>query len=283
LFSCAEEFENNPAKKLSIYTGEYRELMRAARKQNIDEMRKIVDTYHLNLNYADPKEGVSLLNWCILNNKVKAFEELLLLGADANWQDYFGKMAPAITEAAKLNTPDFLKLCLKYKANPNLLSPKWESLEDQTPLFGSIYPLDNIENLEILIQAGADVNLSKDSNSSSPLAQAIIQGRMVKAIYLINHGADYNNMKFWTLIPVHNKNGEDIIDSRGSLIMKCDERLNILDLLRDLTFPLNSKEYQIKMEIVDFLKEKGLDYWRYPIPDRIKSQYKNDPAYLDKY
>jgi hypothetical protein len=59
--------------------------------------------------------------------------------------------------------------------------------------------------------------------------------------------------------------------------------LSILDLLRMNKFVINSNEHKIKMEVVEFLKTKGLDYWKSPIPDDIKLQYKDEPEFLKKY
>lgn len=57
--------------------------------------------------------------------------------------------------------------------------------------------------------------------------------------------------------------------------------LYILYYLREMVFPLDSNEYKIKMEVVNYLKTKGLDYSKEPIPDLYKEQY--DKSYLGKY
>ena len=46
-------------------------------------------------------------------------------------------------------------------------------------------------------------------------------------------------------------------------------KVNILYKLRKCVYPLNSKEYNGKMKIVDFLKKRGLDYWKSPMPRGI--------------
>ncbi len=224
-------------------------------------MVKIEKEKHLNLNYADDKHGLSLLNWCIISLKIKAFEKLLELGADPNWQDTFRRFAPPITNAAEENTTSkYLELSLKYNGNVNLLSKKTEGIQEQTPLLGAIYS-NRMESIKMLVDKGADVNLTTDS-FWSPLAEALIQKKIAVAKYLLDKGADYNNMRFTT------------IDG---------QKLNILDFLRDNVFRLNSDQYKIKMEIVTFLKTIGLDYWKDPIPDNIKSSYKDDKEFLSKY
>ena len=69
LISC-EYFHSNPVKDVNIYSGKYLDLMKEAKKENLREMQNIIVADHLNLNYADTKEGVSLLNWCLINGSV---------------------------------------------------------------------------------------------------------------------------------------------------------------------------------------------------------------------
>jgi hypothetical protein len=121
---------------------------------------------------------------------------------------------------------------------------------------------ENIDNVKILIDHGADVNLIQDSTYGTPLVQALMSQGVKKAKYLLSHGADYSDTKFVTI--------------KG-------DKLNILYFLRELEFPLESDEYKTKMEIVSFLQKRGLNYWSFPIPIQILSAHKNDAAYLAKY
>ncbi|MEO8772339.1 MAG: ankyrin repeat domain-containing protein [Ferruginibacter sp.] len=266
IFSC-EYFHTNPVKQVEIYSGKYLDLMIAAKNEDLDKMENIALSNHLNLNYADSKEGVSLLNWCALTRKQKSFEKLLSLGADPNWQDKNGKMAPPITEVAALEVSTFLELCLKYKGDPNILLIKESESNYETPLYAAVtagfpYPTENLNNLKILIKAGADVNLTPDTIHGTPFIQALIGERIEMARYLIDHGADYTDSKFRT------------IDG---------DKLSVLDFLRDLDFPLGSYKYKIKMGIVDLLQAKGMNYWNYPIPAVINENHKGDSKFLSAY
>lgn len=261
LFSCANEFEGKEVKTIDNYKGKYKDLMVAAANEDLSLLDRIVRDNTLNLDYADSVNGVSILNWCILNRRQKAFEKLLFLGANPNWQDAACKFAPPVTEAAQVgNTTIYLELSLKYNGNPNILSKGILGIANQTPLFGAIYSM-NINNLKILVKNGADVNLTHDEYWS-PLAEALIQYKIEMARYLLENGADYTSMKVTTTDGI---------------------KLDILDLLRKLQFRLDSKEYKIKMEVVRFLKGKGLDYWKCSIPESIKEQHKQDSEYLSKY
>jgi len=279
--SCAI-YNPNPVHTTGIYSGIYRKLIEAADQQDTIKMQKIVAAHHLNLDYAEPANGLSLLNWCIINEKEKSFETLLKLGANPNWEDTIGTFPPPITEAANsYDTSLYLELALKYNGGVNLLSRKPTSIVEPTPLIAAILSY-RIDNVKLLIENGADVNLTKDS-MYSPLAEALIQKRMEIVMLLLNNGADYDNLNFWTLKIATDKNGQDIHNNHGSPIAIRDKELRILDFLRDTEFPLNSDRYITKMEVVAFLKTKGLDYRSYPIPDDVKKRHKDDTAYLSKY
>ncbi len=261
--SCTEMFESsNPIKRTNIYSGKYRDLIEAINDEDLVTIERIVKLNHINLNYADAANGVSLLNWCIFNEKEKSFEKLLRLGADANWQDTGGEFAPPITEAAQVDgNANYLKLSLLYGGNVNLISKKVEGPFNQTPLFAAMLPVNNWDNLKIVVEHGANVNLTP-VGYWSPLTEACLVSEIETAKYLIDHGADYNQVKF--RLP---DGGE----------------MDILDFLRVMTFSINSQEYKIKMEVAAFLKTKGLDYWKAPVPKGVKDRYMNDSIYLSKY
>jgi len=274
--------ESNPIRTTDIYSGNYKELMDAAKAEDVVAMEKVINANHINLDYADSVNGVSLLNWCIFNKKEKSFETLLQFGANPNWQDISGKFAPPITEAAQIdNTTKYLELVLQYNGNYNLLSKKIAGISNQTPLLGSIFS-KRMENVKLLVEKGADVNLTQDS-LWTPLAETIVQGKIEMTKYLLEKGADYRNLKFRTVTVATDKNGQVIFDSDGSPVMRSDKELNILSLLRNTQYALGSNEHKVKMKVVEFLKSKELDYWSSPIPEKIKNEYKADTNYLFKY
>ncbi|HVM86890.1 MAG TPA: ankyrin repeat domain-containing protein [Puia sp.] len=282
LASCDNILERNPIRTKDIYIEKYKDFIKAISDEDLLKIERIFREKNIDLNYSDSVYGVSFLNWCIFNKRVKSFQKLLELGADPNWQDSNCKFAPSITEAAKVDyTSKFLELSLINGGNANLLSKRMSGSEDQSPLFGAIFSR-RMESLILLTNKNVDVNLTQDS-LWTPLAETLIHNKIEMTKYLIDHGADYNNLKFKTKTIALDKNKQPILNSDGSPIMKYDGELNILDFLRNIQFPLNSKEYLIKMEIINFLKLKGLDYFNYPIPDEIKNQHKHDTAYLSKY
>jgi hypothetical protein len=240
-------------------------------------------TNNLKIDFEEPGYGLSLLNWCILNDKRVSFEQLLKLGGNANWgADNNGNFSPAVIEASRvINTSFYLKLCLQYGGNVNLISRESEGTDRISPLFGAIYSR-RLESVKLLIDSGADVNLTRDS-MWTPLAEALIQDDLEIAKQLLDRGANYRDIKVWTQTVALDSARRPIHDKFNSLVMRRDSSRNILDLLRGIQLPLDSRGYEIKMDIVRFLKGKGLDYWSYPIPETIKIQHKMDAGYLAKY
>ena len=79
-------------------------------------------------------------------------------------------------------------------------------------------------------------------------------------LYLLKHGADYK----WRL---------EEYDGEGNPYYE-----DILYKLRQSVFRLDSQQYKDKLKVIKFLKDRGLDYWKFPIPeyviDDIKKQIK---------
>ena len=82
-------------------------------------------------------------------------------------------------------------------------------------------------------------------------------------LYLLEHGANYNGKFEMT---------------------NCDPPsyttfyVDILYILRLCIYPLNSKQYKDKLKVIDFLKKKGMDYWKSPIPNDAIEIIKRDIA-----
>lgn len=58
--------------------------------------------------------------------------------------------------------------------------------------------------------------------------------------------------------------------------------VDILYKLRKCVYPIGSKEYTDKMKVVNFLKKKGLDYWKSPIPSGMYGVIMRDIAPKNK-
>jgi len=110
--------ESLPIRNVNIYYEKYRKVMKAAEKEDLETMERLIKERDLDLDYADPFQGDSLLNMCITSGAIKSFEKLLELGADPNWQDTphaYSNPAPLpiIQAASKGSTSKYVELLLK--------------------------------------------------------------------------------------------------------------------------------------------------------------------------
>jgi hypothetical protein len=69
---------------------------------------------------------------------------------------------------------------------------------------------------------------------------------------------------------------------------KLDVPITPVSLLRNFIFPLDTKEYQMKFDIINEFKKQGIDYYSEPIPNnilvRIKKEYpENWEEYIKVY
>jgi hypothetical protein len=55
--------------------------------------------------------------------------------------------------------------------------------------------------------------------------------------------------------------------------------------LRHLKFPIGSENHKLKMEIVEYMRERGVNYWETPIGEHLRKQLieKYGEEYLEKY
>jgi ankyrin repeat protein len=231
--------KTNAIHTTDIYSGDYKELMDAAAKEDLEDVKKIYTDKQLQLNFADKKFGVSLLNWCIINNKLESFNTLLELGADPNWQDSLCNFAPPIVKSAqKDNTTKFFEVAIQYGGNLNIrsgnISGQINGIQSQTPLLAAISS-KNLDNVKLAVEKGADINAKYDK-LPTPLAVSLIYRYTAIAKYLLDKGADYKDMNSVTM------NGK---------------KQSIFDLLDLVNLTNGSKPMLIKEEIIGFLKTKN--------------------------
>lgn len=248
-------------------------LAKAVKEGDIFKIKAEVVENKIDPNYQELRYGNTLLIMSILNNDYASAKALLDAGADPDLKDKH-RGANAVIDAAGKSDPKYLKLLLAYKGNPNVVENKLVKDDDsplQTAVTSAISYSDpnSLKKVELLIEAGADVNYPADKNNNTdlPLGKALLQNKMDVALYLLKKGADYRRAMYRTI------NNQDIY---------------ILKALRKIILDLQSSEYQKKLAVVAFLKSKGLDYYREPIPDfilkEIKKKYpKNWEEFARKY
>eukprot|EP01029_Cantina_marsupialis_P005669 TRINITY_DN1618_c0_g1_i1.p2 TRINITY_DN1618_c0_g1~~TRINITY_DN1618_c0_g1_i1.p2 ORF type:complete len:306 (+),score=30.59 TRINITY_DN1618_c0_g1_i1:5649-6566(+) len=219
------------------------------------------------LNYQEEKGKQTLNMFAIRHNDLNSLKVLTELGADPNIQSKRGVSAFFLaTEVAQgFDDNNFLKYLIKHGGDVNAVSHCKEKYDITPLIIASDYKL---ENVKMLIEAGADPHYvyyykGNGGYKQSALHAAVLNNRIDIVNYLIfEQGVDYC-----------------ILEAPPTKERKTP--WTIVNRLRSMVFPLDSKEYQQKMKLVAYLKERGLDYWKTPIPRVYYQNY--DSIFLSKY
>lgn len=258
------------------------ELAKAVRDDNEKKISEILDREPDLINYQDPKYGNTLLKLTIMNQQMKSFKILLDKRADVNIHNTFDGTS-ALIEACRLKDYDikFVQLLLDYGANINDVETG-ERRQGNSTRFTPLIQASRSGNLplvKLLVSKGADINY-KNEFSQSALSACIMQRKYDVALYLLQNGADYKQPIFFRpdySVPSELQDPND----KGKPIY-------IVDVLREDFSEFDSDEYKYKMQIVNFLKSRDIDYRATPIPEYIKQKAqveypKSWQEYLEKY
>ena len=274
LFSCRDI----PVSKDSLLGDDFRlfqgtvawDLAKAVEDQNVTEIKRQVLSLKVPVDYKEEKFGETLLMIAVWTNKLRSVKALLQLGANPNEPNdtlrNFGRNAVLFASESKIPSPEILQLLLDYGGNPNSIEcgKQKDNLGNWIPardfaLNAAVFT--GFEKVKILVEAGADVNLQTEFTVPGAMHAAIIYSRMDVLLYLLEHGADYRR-KF------------ERIDWGNP-----EHRSFYVDILYELRFciyPLDSKEYKDKLKVIDFLRKRGLNYWKSPLPDNAIAVIKRD-------
>ena len=139
------------------------------------------------------REGMDLLKWSMGRFCLECFETLLERGADIERPpagEYTGKieqlfLMPVMELAAQLNDPAYLASLLRHGGNPNAL----DVYGARTIIHEAIMQ-SRIENVRLLVEAGADIHAREDLSMATPLHNARSYRDFEIAYYLLEQGAD---------------------------------------------------------------------------------------------
>lgn len=238
-------------------------LAKAVEDEAINEIRYEVLSKKIPIDYKEDRFGGTLLMLAVLNNKKESVKALLELGANPNEPNdtirNFGRNA--VLCASKFSSSEILKMLLEYGGDPNSVEcgVQRDNHDNWIParhfaLYDAISSEGDFEKVRILVEAGADVNMqTEDTGEGATIYCTYLHGRMDVMLYLLEHGADYNH-KF----KMHNFDPPDYTFFY----------VDILYILRLCIYPLDSKEYKDKLKVIDFLRRRGMDYRKSPIPSR---------------
>ena len=283
LVSCTHIDREKPVDKTKLLTIDYRlfqgtpawELAKAVQDEDKKKIDQIVSKDPELLNYQEPVYGGTLLMLTIWNQQMKPFKILLEHKADMSIHDtYDGSSALIDACSSKLYDDKFAEMLIEKGANVNDVQAVENEGETRTPLMLAARE-GNLGLVKLLVSKGADINY-RNKNGGAALDECIILKYYDVALFLLQNGADYTQPIFY--IPSDNPDHNPAENTPVYLI----------DELRADVFDLGSEKYKYKMQIVDFLKSKGVDYRATPIPEEIKTeiQYRYPHSweeYLKKY
>lgn len=290
LLSCSNINRDKPVDKSELSGRDYRlfhntpawELAKAVQDEDVTNIERLVSENPKIINYQEPKYGNTLLKLTVMNQQLKPFKALLERKADVNIHNTYDGIS-ALIEACRLKDYDikFVQMLVEYGANVNDVETGVRRQGNSTrftPLIEASQS-DMLEFVKFLISKGADVNYQNEFGQSA-LSESIMQKKYEVSYYLLQNGADYRRPIFYRpdySIPVEKQDPND----KG-------KPMYLVDVLREAFLDFDTDEYRYKMQIVDFLKTKGIDYRATPIPDYIKKkaqeEYPNNwKEYLEKY
>ena len=250
-------------------------LAKAVEDEDTTEISKQVLQMHISVDYRDPEYKQTLLMLATRTNKIESVKKLLELGANPNAHDdstkYFGESAVLLACRFTRPSSKILALLLKYGGNPNSTAcgVQENGLGEIVPIRDfalSAAVFSSFEKVKLLVDAGANINYAT-STENCAIENCMIFDRMDIMLYLLQKGADYRR-----------KFTEIDLDKPDYPTFEVD----ILYKLRKCVYPIGSKEYTDKMKVVNFLKKKGLDYWKSPIPSGMYGVIMRDIAPKNK-
>lgn len=128
------------------------------------------------------KQQMPALACALYFEKKAAFARLLELGADPNVVSVSDE--PVIAFCLHLDDLDYLKLALSHGGNPNASGPN-----KARPLLLRAVSHPKIEALDILLKAGADINIQGDGGGTAVDYASSVE-HFDRVLYLLERGAD---------------------------------------------------------------------------------------------
>ena len=222
------------------------------------------------VNFQDEIYGNSLLMIAILHNNSSSIKCLLKLGADPNlYSDttkHLGDNPVILSSFLTSSSPEILQLLIDYGGDPNSITRGVKKAYNGDLIPTRMSAIEaasrrSLDKVKILVRSGANFDILDDWESPGALNAALIHDKMDIVLYLLEHGADFTlpYMKYdYTKRPYEKY------------------YVDILFKLRQVFLPLNSENYMNKIKVIEFLKERGLNYKESPIPENIVKRAKKN-------
>lgn len=248
LNSCAQEDE-----LINRFSGtEVYELVIAASKQDTAGMRELINKEKLNINYMNNFDGNSILMLCAINKWENSAKELVRLGADINQPNKLSGESALSMLCSEEYVQDCDLTLLRFfldnggDANFIIKDIDGENNVHQTVLMSAVSNslISNescINKVELLIAKGANINATTFDSTACAINYALIHDNLQAAKLLIFS----KNVKIPEFALIRFQNTKD------------EEKLTIIDLLKESDFTDDPVKNDIKKEIIDYLLSLG--------------------------
>jgi ankyrin repeat protein len=220
------------------------EFCQALEKGDTNQMRKLLDNgLDINTLGQVSTNRMTFIVWSLFKQSKTSYQYLLEHGADPNKvsQDVeSGKIVEfsAVTlSVLDIEDSFYLKLALEHGGNPNVFS-------GYVPIIFDAIDSYSITNVQLLVDAGANVNEKSKKSGDTPLIRAITFSRYDIAYLLLERGANPNlidkddlNWALTMRVMSHLQSKEDYykqVEYRKKVIKKLEDMGIKLDLSRDL-------------------------------------------------
>lgn len=168
----------NHMKAEDFFEGQYLTMAKAISRNDINQMKESAVGIDLN---KFGKDNMSLLAWGMVEDRPKAVEALIQLGADVNLRDSKG-IQPIYDAVVMEDNNKFLKLLLLHGADPN-------GGTYTIPALHGAYNRNHWQNVIILLDHNADINIRGWDGFTIANASAALN-QFDRTAYLLERGAD---------------------------------------------------------------------------------------------
>lgn len=216
--------------------------------------------------------GATLLLWAIGMEKYDSAEALLKFGANPNIGTSIEGVTPLFLASGyswidndSKQDPKYVELLLSFRADTNINYIGRDDPGNKTVIEPGTSPLMNsigsgIEKTKALVEAGADIDYKNERGYTAAIQALQAHWVPEYAHYLIAEKKAKVKDPFFLRENYGSENPND-------------EFLPV-DILRYWIYDLNSKEYKMKLDIIQEFKRQGIDYWATEIDEDIINQIK---------